>query len=39
MILVVNFIKENKEKAQFSIFVEKPNTIDRFWQLKARAVE
>jgi len=36
MILAVHFIKENEEKAQFSIFLEKPNTIDRFWQLRAR---
>ena len=35
MILAVHFIKQNEEKAQFSIFLEKPDTIDGFWQLKA----
>jgi len=35
MILAVRFIKASKGKAQFSIFLEKPNTIDRFWQLRA----
>jgi len=36
LILPVHSTKENEEKAQFSIFLVKPNTIDRFWQLKAR---
>ena len=36
MILAVNFINENEENFNFPIFVEKPNIIDRFWQLRAR---
>ena len=36
MILAVHLIKENDEKAQSSMFLEKLQTINSVWQLSAR---